>query len=471
MPWIPEYFLDNLPKDRLDHLKDLSRRAELELKSAGNQTSISSAENSVASALIRTVPLQSSSGTLLEDAAETLSLAPLLVSEEEGRRIVDEATRRLAESKGGIHLVTNVQELAYELLRTNDPVTEIQKFIATDASVRFYRVIASETFHLRDTLWRFLTASMESGTGLAAAVNKGHLPESSVPDGLSNWPADLIAVPLAARLQPMAMSVRTARGAQILGSYERGLPIRPALISTWPAGAQTFVFRGFGSDVYSTRFTTIPPDWPAAIQNSLLVGSNVLADVLTNPDVWKKPDGSLDIDERNILLASVSAGLAALSEFAEEWDASTNLWSAFRALGILSGIWRDKGSDGKRIALRQMLNPETIRAVAIPRLKPESYRQWAEDVIDKYQSDLTSTMFPNTSLSDSLKLLEHTRHLVHGAGVSAPKKRYDRMRALAGAAKGSAPIWDVAVLWWTALLMDPRGMSVQGPAPFPGVAD
>ncbi len=471
MPKIPEHVVRDLPQERLHHLIEIARRAELELTVTDAGANLSGSKIMARGALISVIPLQDDSGAVLESATDILNADPGLVSEEEGSRIVGEALNRLSESKSDIHLVTNVQELAFELYRAEDPAEELRKFAATNESVRFYRILASETFHLRDMLWRIVTAAIESGTGLAQAISIGRFPESTAQNGLSNWPSEMIAVPLAARLQPMALSVMTRRGAHVVGAFEHGLPIRRALVSTWPVSSQTFVMRGFGRGVYNTRFNTIPPDWPAAIQSALLVGSNVLADIVTNPDEWVDDDGYIDIYERNILVANLATGVTALAETAEEWGTSTNMWSAYRALSVLSGVWRDKGSDGKRLALHQLLNPETIRAVALPRLRPESYRQWAEDVVDQYQRELTTTMYPGRSLGEALKLLEHTRHLIHGAGAVPSARRYERMRALLGASKGSVPTADIANFWWTALIMDPIGMSIKGPAPFPGVND
>lgn len=470
MPLIPEWILHDASPEQISRLQGLARRAELTLDMKGTSGTVLTGAALAHAPLISVTPLQDGTGALRPDVTEVLHESGAgLVSEERAAEILANADRLISRTRGEVLLVTTVQQLAFELLRSTDPAVELEKYIAANEAVRFYKVEASDAFHTRDTLWRILTSMIENVTGIGMLDGAASLPPSTAPLGLSSFPAELLTVPLATRLQPLALGATTRRGAHVVGVYMGTGAVRNPYISTWPVAQSGLVFGGTGEGTYSSRFSKIPADWPLGMLNALASGANLLAEITSNPDLWTDDAGQLDIVERNIFVASIKLGLSALAEAASEWGSPGTLWAAYRALGILMGLWRDKGNDEVPLKLRQLLDPGLICGVAVPRLQPESYRHWVVDVVNHYEREISATMFPSLSLADGLERLEDTRNLVHGAGAARKNsRRSDRMKALAGARKGAPIIPDIANIWWTAAIMDPRGMSLGGPAPFPG---
>jgi len=163
---------------------------------------------------------------------------------------------------------------------------------------------------------------------------------------------------------------------------------------------------------------------------------------------------------------SVRFGFDAINSIGYEWTSDSTFWSALRALGVLQGIWEGAGH---RVPLSSILDPRLIREWVLPTLANTDHRNWEEDVINNYEAALLQA-FPGDSLDALLPKFEELRHLVHGVGAQASKKRsrsarLDTLRALADRSPNVQLLVDMAVFWWTALLFNPANLCREGFTP------
>lgn len=185
----------------------------------------------------------------------------------------------------------------------------------------------------------------------------------------------------------------------------------------WSGLAGDWDLMGGGDGVYQFRSDRLPPGFAPDLFAMLVNGADRTLHWLTDPSNWRSAEGEFKGGERWINWVSVRIGLDALDSMGEHWTTDESLWAAFRALGILQGIW--EGAAQADISLQQMWNPEILRQEVIPSL-PESQREWAEDLTIQFEKELLK-------LSDDLvaagAVVEEIRHLVHGAGAAPSRKR------------------------------------------------
>jgi hypothetical protein len=195
---------------------------------------------------------------------------------------------------------------------------------------------------------------------------------------------------------------------------------------------------------------------------------NSLLAYLTDPVEWTNDTGELDNEERLITWMSVRFGLDTLSQLGSEWTSEWSVWTAFRAMSILQGIWLGPRSRGVKIS--ELLDPRCIGSYAIDTFSNVDSKQYAEDVLTNYGHALQSS-FPEDDLDSLLPKVEEMRHLVHGAGSTPTtfRQRTSRLatlRALADNPLESMLFNDVAAFWWTSVLLHPTRNCRVGRAPW-----
>ena len=191
-----------------------------------------------------------------------------------------------------------------------------------------------------------------------------------------------------------------------------------------------------------------------------VTASNGLIDHLTDPAVWTSPSGEINIDERNIAWPSARFGIGAIAQMGEEWHSEEMIWTAFRAIGILQGIW--EGGRQKPKLLDEMLKPDVIRRHALSHIPNVVLRDWYGEVIDYHEEALFGI---DRSVDVATRTVRELRNLVHGTGSRA-HDRAARIRALEIATQpGLRFLKDVAACWWTAAICSPTTHCVPGESP------
>ena len=356
--------------------------------------------------------------------------------------------------------------LEAELISSPDPLAVLDAFRKDNPRLRMYRLAARPRLHKRLLFWRIVS-------GLAAGLTPKDLPmglrrgDKSLVSGLLElMPARLVCAPLVARLQPFVAVVTTSLGAQV-AVVSPAVFARPMQMTSWPTGMPSMSFAGPGIGVYKSKASkTIPDGVSPDLLGDFVSGANKLVDHLSDPGQWAS-GGDVDIDERWIAWTSVRLGLDAVNEIGAEWQSPSTLWAAFRSLGVLQGIWEGSQS---RVRLADLLDPRRVREVVLPRIRNDWYRTWCEGVIDNYEAALIHA-YPSLSMDDLLPKFEEVRHLVHGVGAQANKKRtraarLETLRVLDEKSPNVQLVIDIATLWWAAVILDPRHCCVVGHAPW-----
>jgi hypothetical protein len=146
--------------------------------------------------------------------------------------------------------------------------------------------------------------------------------------------------------------------------------------------------------------------------------------------------------------------MAALTALGETWNGSSSLWDAFRALGILQGVWA--GSAEGSVKLSDMLQPGRLRTCAEGNISDPRLRDWSIAVIRNWEEKL-SEGFPGKTANDAVVLAADVRNVLHGVG-NLGQDRARRLRTLRAIADSDARlqlIADIAALWWTAAMFAP----------------
>jgi hypothetical protein len=237
---------------------------------------------------------------------------------------------------------------------------------------------------------------------------------------------------------------------------------------SWPSGTGGPSLYGGGKGVYKTSLRQFPPGHGAALLTDLTRGMNQLLQHLTDPTYWLNEAGELDNDERAITWMSVRFGLDALSQLGSEWTSEWAVWTAFRAMSTLQGIWLGSRFKGPRLS--ELLDPRRIEAYALDTFLNRDFKRWATGIVQNYTNALRRS-FPNESLDDLLPKVEEMRHLVHGAGATPTARRQrsarlSTLRNLADHPFESVLLNDVAAFWWTSVILNPVRNCRVGHAPW-----
>ncbi len=135
--------------------------------------------------------------------------------------------------------------------------------------------------------------------------------------------------------------------------------------------------------------------------------------------------------------------------------------AAFRALGILQGLWI--GTRGQQaIRFEELLNPDRFRSDVLKNLPQGAIKDWGEVVLKSYKRMLDSVFQAGPPPpQESARQLVEVRNLMHGVGASNSKyrkftDRLEVLRRLGPSGKGSLhTVMGIATLWWTAAICSP----------------
>jgi hypothetical protein len=408
--------------------------------------------------LIYLRPLQAANGRFRQDSGEVLARDTVDIDLSKDLR--PQLQARGAAGELSLDQLGSFQAALFSVV---DPMPVLREIFADNPHLRMFRLGSHERLWKRLLIWRIIT---ELGSGvdpkdLSVGVRRNANP--LITGLLELLPASLVCGPMVARLQPLTAILKTSRGAEV-ALIAGGAFTRPLSLIGWPVGSRLSL-AGPGKGAYKTRTKSISATFAEDMLHRCVDGSNRLLVHLTDPIKWSK-GGTVDLQERWIAWMSVRFGFDAINSIGYEWTSDSTFWSALRALGVLQGIWEGAGH---RVPLSSILDPRLIRKWVLPTLANTDHRNWAEDVINNYEAALLQA-FPGDSLDALLPKFEELRHLVHGVGAQASKKRsrsarLETLRALADRSPNVQLLVDMAVFWWTALLFDPANLCREGFTP------
>lgn len=387
--------------------------------------------------------LRTGAGGLRADVARLVGLDSVALDIREGLK------EFLTKSEAELPTCSTVLDAWMTTLFADDPVEALTALAERD-DLALYRLGMHQGGWRRLALWRLFEQLAE---GVEPEDFHTLTPEDAavVAGLLEVAPATLVCAPLLARFQPLAIVFELHNLAQVVALVRHGGGfVRSLHLPEWPVGAGHVSVMGSGSGLYKTPFRSFSPGDVERLLEQLVAGSNGLVCALTDPAHWLDGDGVVDLDERRIAWASLQFGLDALGALATGWTNRESLWSAFRAVGILHGVW--EGMAPGSVPFVEMFDPDRLRSQVLPVLGVASYREWADGVLGNYERSLDEA-FP--SRQEGLQAIVELRHLLHGVGAR-PKDRGRRLEALRTLAREQPAVplgRDVAVLWWAGVIL------------------
>ena len=351
------------------------------------------------------------------------------------------------------------------------PALDALRVITTDAPhLELHRLLTSERFLKRQQVLSILT-NLARGNSEIQLGSAGHEP-FVVSGMLESGPGGIVGPLLAARMQPLGVILSTRCFAQVAVLPRHGALLRPFRIPHLGLVAGSFSVLGSGDAVYDVgKQARISEGAAKEALDALIEAANSAVMHLTDPARWTDSGGVFDPEIRWVVWSSVLAGLAAISSVSEHWsDGDEGLWAAFRALGILHGLWI--GTRGQQaIRFEELLNPDRFRSDVLKNLPQGAIKDWGEVVLKSYKRMLDS-VFQAGSPQESARQLVEVRNLMHGVGASTSKyrkftDRLEVLRRLGSSGKGSLhTVMDIATLWWTAAIYSPTTHLNLGKAPW-----
>jgi hypothetical protein len=400
------------------------------------------------SPLVEAIPLQDSDGALIATADE------LLRAEHFDNSLSTVVQRALDKTKTRFESLSFWQQVQLSWMAADDPMIEAQKVVDALPHVRLWRIRATARLQTRLAFWRMCDQLLDGVDVDDVKPSRGLVDQGLISGLVEVAPASLVAMPLTARLQPLAAVLLSSAGAQVAITTTAGAFLRPMHLDEWPVG---FGHPSLGSDstaAYRSSVTTVPSEISAQLLGASVSGADELLETLTDPANWADDSGVVAHDERWLAWASVHWGIAAINAIGGSWGARENIWSAFRALTILADLWNCK--------LEQLLDPRNAQAAADA--LPAPLNQRLADVVQTYEVELGRAFSPN--LEEAARQVADLRHLVHGVAVKG-KERYRRLEALRKTSQERPALQlvvEIAVAWWSALLLAPgRFFSVSSP--------
>jgi hypothetical protein len=223
-------------------------------------------------------------------------------------------------------------------------------------------------------------------------------------------------------------------------------------------------FAGTGEGIYATSVRAFPAGHAESLLRFLIGRGDIALNLLTAPESFRTEDGYLDVDGHWVLWSSVLFGMDAVTSLAVEWNQASAIWTAFRALSTPQGIWQ--GDRPKAPPLSTLFDPRLLQKFAIPNFHEGPEREWARGVVANYQRDLEQR-YKDASIDAIVRELADLRNLVHGVfAVGDRTRRLSVLRRIEQHAPNLQFISEVAVFWWTAVLIDTARNAVPGQAPW-----
>lgn len=443
----------------LKDVRSWMRAAGLEYRDVDGRVSLRVARSKERFVYVK--PLQRSNNVLRGDAQKALATG-IGPGEMDTR---DERGRDLpALREAGLLAISNANMLQYELWANGDPLPILRQ--QASEGMRIYRVGSCDGFFLRT---RFFEVVEELAGGTPPEQLKIGLKRVTSMVLSGRWqilPGSLVCFPLTAHHQPLAALVTTRSAAEVAvlppakGTFERA-----SQLPAWPVGTVGASLKGPGTGVYRSDISLTQAD-AAAILRQCLSGANEMLRWFLDPAYWQTPDGVFDPTERWIAWGSVLQAFEALIAIADDWSYSSSLWDAFRALGILHGIWLGTRRP-KELPLREMLRPSRLRDYAVVHIPDPILRDWTLSIVRNWEDQLVSK-FPGADVESALLQVEDMRNLIHGVGAATSRRsdRLNLLRTLAVHEPSLQLLPDLAVAWWSAALFAPSAVCRPGQAPW-----
>jgi hypothetical protein len=404
------------------------------------------------------MPLQDAAGKLLPDASKLLRDDGNVLGF--GEAIAEHSQTQPVET-------TLMGESELEIMSEPDTVAALKRLQGkVEGHLTFFRLRSTDALVSRLLVWPVL-AQLSNGTPPEEVIATLRKTDDRRTGGLVQViPASFICYPLLARSQPLAAVFTTAYGSQVVAVLREGHFVRPIDFTTWPIGKAGIRFGGPGRGVYETDVSAFPDGHAEGLLRLLVRRADAAIHHLTAPERFTHPGGEIDPDGQLLLWSSVLFGMDAVTSMGEEWNRGSAIWTAFRALGILQGIWQ--GDRAKAPPLSGLLDPNHVQQFAVDRMPKGPERDWASGILQNWDRDL-SERFPNSTRDQALRSVAEVRNLVHG--VTAGGNRTRRLRVLHQIDEHEPNLQlvnDIAAMWWTSVLMDPRGNANPGHAPWEG---
>ncbi len=356
----------------------------------------------------------------------------------------------------GLRAPSGLMEFQFELLASDDPLQMLLD-LARSHDMALWSIRTTEVFRRRLQIFEIFDY-LRNGNDPSKFVERPRIQVPLVSGLVELQPASTVCAVLAARNQPLVAILLTPSLSQVILVPRNGAFTREASIAPWPVAFSRISLSGARRNAYATPLHRLPQGHGEAALRAVVTGANALFAGLTSPDAWSK-DGDFDLDGRLIHWGSVRFGLDAINGLAADWSSQEAIWTAFRALTILQGIWDCQ--------LPELLHPDRVRDHAVAHLFGAAEQSFAGGLIENYRASLLAA-FPGLSAGTAAVRLAQLRQLLHGlrAETQAPTARLAVLRSLETAGPSLELIRDVATLWWTAVILSPSTHAIPNKPPW-----
>jgi hypothetical protein len=398
---------------------------------------------------VEALPLQDSHGRLLADAQERLD-------PDRFGRDVEVSELIQAQTEHGLQPPSSIMKFQVELLSSPDPLSKLEELAEHDNS-SLWAIKTTGAFRQRLFVFEVLEYLLEGGD--PAKFKERPRVRNPLLSGLVELqPASIICAVLAARTQPLVAVLLTPFLSQVVLVPRHGGFVREPSVQPWSVGFSRISLFGDDRDAYRTPLTRLPQGHGEAALFAAVRGANQLLRQLTQPEEWII-DGRFDLDGRLLAWSSLRFGMDAINALAADWTSHEAIWTAFRALTILQGLWQCQLSD--------LLNPDRIDIHVVPLLFDAAERSWAGGIVANYRRSLAEA-FPGSSSGTIAVKLANIRNLLHGTRAEGkdPMARVEVLRSVEAAGPSLELIRDLAALWWTAVLISPESHCRPGKSPW-----
>jgi hypothetical protein len=398
---------------------------------------------------LEAVALQNTEGELLPDAQERLD--PDKFGSDRG---VAELMQHQIEL--GLQPPTALTKFQVDLLSSQDPLASLNE-VAQRSRLSLWAIKTTDAFRRRLMLFEIFEY-LRTGNDPTQFRERPRVRNPVVSGLVELQPASIVSTVLAARGQPLVAVLLTPFLSQVVLVPRHGSFVREVSVQPWPVAFTRISLFGADPDAYHTPVRTLPDGHGEAALLAIVAGGNRLFTQLTQPEMWSD-DGTFDFDGRLLTWSSIRFGLDAITALAADWTSHEAVWTAFRAVTILQGIWQCQ--------LSELLNPDRLDRYAVPVLFDATERSLATGLIANYRQTL-SAAFPGRAIGNVAVKLAQIRNLVHGMRAEGqdPLARLEVLRSVEKAGPSLELIRDVAALWWTAVLLSPETHARPGRPPW-----
>jgi len=451
--------LEEFPRAYRVDLAKLVHGADLEMKTEDGRLGLRARGG--AGPLVYAEPLHGEGGTLRADALAILSRGSLDQPTDVQQWLGMDLGHLL--DTGGLEVSAH-NMLQLQLWANADFLPVLQGHI--ESGKRLFRVGAHRTLYARVRVLEIIT-ELCNGVPVDKLRIGPRLKYSTLVSGIWQiYPGAVMCFPMTARHQPLALVYMAPLGSQIVMLPPKGTVFkRPLQLFTWPVGTTGQALQGPGIGIYLQAEKLWEGEGAQEILASCVGGTDRLLDWITDPGQWRDAHGYFQGDELWLAWTSLTQGMSALMALGQTWNGSSALWDAFRALGILQGVW--VGSQEGSVKLADLLHPDRLRNFAAANITDSRLRDWSIRVIGNWESKLNEG-FPGRSMDEAVRVVADVRNIVHGVGATG-QNRARRLAVLREMAENEASlqlIADIAVMWWSAAMLSPANAYRAGRAPW-----